>query len=37
MCRESSVDKARDELCHWGQADPVGLANYAFEVQSEVR
>lgn len=37
MCRESSVDKTRDELCHWGQADPVGLADDAFELQSEVR
>jgi len=37
MCRASSVDKTRDELCHWGQADPVGLADYAFALQNEVR
>jgi transposase len=37
MCSENSVHKTRDELCHWGQADPAGLADYAFELQSQVR
>jgi transposase len=33
----SSVDKSLAELRSWGQTDPCGLADYAFELQAEVR
>jgi hypothetical protein len=33
----NSVDKSLEELRSWGQADPCGLANYALELQAEVR
>jgi transposase-like protein len=33
----SSVDKSRQELWRWSQADPRGLVDYTFELQVEVR
>jgi hypothetical protein len=36
MCNGSSVYKSRDELRRWGQSDPRGLADYTFELQSEL-
>ena len=37
MDADTSVDKSLEELRSWGQADPGGLAGYAFELQVEVR
>ena len=37
MDADTSVDKSLEELRSWGQADPGGLAGYAFELQAEVR
>lgn len=37
MCSQSSVHKTREQLCQWGQADPAGLADYAFDLQNQVR
>lgn len=37
MCVGSSVNKSLQELRSWGQTDPRGLADYAFELQAEVR
>jgi transposase len=33
----ASVDKSLAELRSWGQTDPSGLAEYAFELQTELR
>jgi transposase len=37
MPSEPSSDKSREELRRWGQADPAGLADYAFQLQAQVR
>jgi transposase len=37
MDATASVDKSREQLWRWHQADPRGLVDYAFELQAEVR
>lgn len=37
MPASASVDKSLAELRSWGQTDPSGLAEYAFELQAELR
>jgi hypothetical protein len=37
MDADNSADKSLEELCLWGQTDPRGLAQYAFQLQAEVR
>jgi transposase len=37
MHADNSVDKSLEELRSWGQTEPDGLADYAFELQAQVR
>lgn len=37
MPASSSVDKSLADLRSWGKADPCGLADYTFQLQSELR